>query len=279
MQLNQVLEWFESTPAWKRLSPNSQNVYRILIRQGIESLGPDRDVNTIKAGDADKLYDQLESVKGMHKAVSVCTVLRRVWGVLKRYNHTSFNPFSHMGLSVQTSRKVLWTEEQINTFIRASVEYGLPSLGLLLILCYTFAQRPGDMRKLKWENYDGEYLTFTQEKTGKEMVLYVPEDVRDDLSLVEQVGPFIVTREDTGLPYTDDDYLYHYKNILSIAGLPKELQLRDTRKTAINEVIERGGTDSDLMNIGGHNVRTTLNKYQVTTKKSAKRVASLRFRS
>lgn len=279
MQLNQLLSWYESTPAWAKLSPGSQAVYRTLITQGVQLLGPHSAINTITARQADSLYATLEAKQGTHKAASVCRVLRRVWNVALRYQETTNNPFSKMGIPNSKVRTVLWTEEQINLFISASVEYGLPSLGLLLVLCYTFGQRPGDMRNLKWENYDGEYIYFTQEKTGKDIILAVPESLQEDLQLVERESEYIIVREDTGLPYNKHDYRYHYMNILEKAGLPSKLQMRDARKTAVTELGELGATDSDLQNLGGHDVRTTLNTYQLVTKKAAKRVMQMRFGS
>ena len=39
-------------------------------------------------------------------------------------------------------------------------------MGTLAMLCYDLCQRPGDMRQLTWEQFDGESFDFYQEKTG-----------------------------------------------------------------------------------------------------------------
>lgn len=279
MRLSQLLTWTESRRFWAKLKPGSQQVYRTLLRQGVTLLGEDIDASTVRAEEADSLYDRLESQYGTHKAVSVCVVLRKVWNELVRYEQVSTNPFTHMGLGSVSDRKVIWTKDQIDRFCKASVQYGLPSLGLLLTFCYTFGQRPGDMRQLRWNQYDGEYLYYIQQKTGKQMVSSVPESLREVIDSLDKVGPFIISREDTEQPYTEDDYLWHYKNILKLAGLPNNLQLRDARKTAITEMGELGATDSELQALGGHDTRQTLNTYQKTTKKLADNVSRMRFPS
>lgn len=276
MRLNQLLNWFKSTPAWRRLKPQSQTVYSLLIAQGVALLGPETSIVDIRAENADWLYETLTKSHGIHKATSVCAVLRTVWNVAYRYQKTPHNPFAKMGLGAGNPRTVIWSEEQVNAFVAASVEYGLPSIGLLVVLCYTFGQRPGDIRLLKWSNYDGEYFEFTQQKTGKRVLLAVPDEVKDELSLIPRTSPYIIVREDTNRPYTEDDYLPIFKQVRALAVLPDTLQIRDCRRSATVRMEENGATDADIMNLTGHDRRSTLNHYHTTTRKSAKRAMNLR---
>lgn len=279
MKLNQLLSWYESTRYWRMLSEDTKQNYRILIKQGVTLLGSERYVVDVTAEDADRLYDTLKETVSQHKAVSVCTILRAVWNVMLRYSKAHQNPFTNMRLGVPNQRTIIWTSDQVDQFIDASVDYGLPSIGLLLLMCYTFGQRPGDMRQLQWSAYDGKFLRYKQEKTKKDMISFVPEDIREILSLVDKVGPYIVTREDTGRPFTADDYLPIFKTVRSDAFLPETLQLRDARRSAITAAGANGATDSDLLTLGGHNVRTTLNVYQTVTEEGAEKAMKRRLGS
>ncbi len=277
MQLKQLPMWFGSQIAYHTLSSGSQEQYSILLRQGVEGLGADKDIREIRAPEADALYQALKESGSEHKAIAVCKVCRRVWNVAMRHELTDINPFAAMGLGDTPRRQVLWTEGQLNTFIGAAVAFGLPSLGLLAVLCYTFAQRPGDMRKLKWEDYHDHAIHFTQEKTGKVMVIAVPPHVAYELDEVPKLGPYIVTREDTLRPYTEDDYNKLFRIVRKRALLPDHLQLRDLRRTGITEHAASGATDSELMSVSGHDTRNTLNIYTVINLAMSRAAMEKRF--
>lgn len=277
MLLEQIPEWFYQQRAWTKLKASSQEVYAILLTQGLRGLGTDKEADSITARDADRLYDRLWNEASPHKANAVCSVLRRVWTVLKRHEIVHHNPFERMDLTTTRARRVKWTQEQVDDFIAASISYGLPAIGLLLHLCYVFGQRPGDMRQLKWSNYYDHGLHFTQEKTGKVMDIWVPPDIQDDLALVERIGPYIVTREDTHQPFTQDDYQPIFRKIRKLALLPDFLQLRDARRSATTELEESGATDAEIMSVTGHDRRSTLNVYGVNSQKTSRNALNKRF--
>lgn len=277
MLLQEVPSWFEQQRQWKALKASSREIYGILLQQGLRGLGADREADSITFKDADRLYDRLWNQASPHKANSVCGVLRRVWGVMLRHEIVKSNPFSKMDLSSTRARRVMWSSEQVEEFIAASETYGLPAIGLLLHLCYTFGQRPGDMRQLKWSNYYEHGLHFTQEKTGKVMDIWVPPDIQFDLEQVERIGPYIVTREDTHNPFTSDDYQPIFRKVREIAMLPKFLQLRDARRSATTELEEAGATDAEIQSVTGHDRRSTLNVYGMNTQKTSKNALNKRF--
>ena len=54
-------------------------------------------------------------------------------------------------------------------------------------------QRHGDVVRMRWSDFDGRYISVTQEKTGEHVAVRVHRDLRAALMSVEYRGEFICT--------------------------------------------------------------------------------------
>jgi integrase len=283
-----LVAFYKSTNQYKKLTVNSRKFYDLMINTALSSRIGGSGVNfgnmqakSVSPTHADKLYTLLTDLKSEHRAVHVCKVLRKIWYVGKRHGKIQSNPFERMGLSGLQDRTVLWTPEQVDTFVQKADEMGLASIGTLAMLCYDLCQRPGDMRQLTWAGYDGVSMRFTQEKTDTVMTIPVSPRLMGRLDTIkpdnETSSAHIVIYEGTGRPYDRRLYTRYAAKVRNAAGLPSTLQIRDLRRTGATEMAEAGCTEDELRSVTGHKSRDVLSIYVRPTNKLAASGVSKRF--
>ena len=275
MLIHQLLKVYYASPAYTGLSLSSRATYTARLNNCLH-LFPAKHIDEYTAEDADKLYADLKAEFGVHKAVSVCVIIRRVWNYAVRYRLTITNPFAKMGLDKLDSREQIWTPDNLEAFYNGCKEYKLTSLITLAQLCYYLAQRPGDMRMLKWSDYHDHSIRFVQQKTGRRMVSHVDPELQEYLATLPRNHEYIVVSERTGKPYTKFDYSKLAKQVMEHVGL-HGLQIRDLRRTGVTEAAEAGLSDSELLALNGNTSRSTLNTYQVRTEKLNQSATAKRF--
>ena len=277
MNLLELGGWYEGLPAFRNLSAESQRNYLRFIRKGTTILRGHTEVKGVRAEEADLLFQTIYDESGKHAAVSCCRIMRRVWNLAVRYRHADFNPFAKMDLPGLDVRQVIWTEDEVWSFYNTCNDLGFKSMGVLGMLCYVFSQRPVDMRLLQWANVKGTTLDFTQQKTGTQVRLFIPDFMMDILKSVRREGSYICVFEETGLPYTERDYNKLLHDVKRKAHLRMELQLRDLRKTGFTEMGDSGATDRELMT-AGHLDRGMLDRYVLRSVSQSKSAMNKRFK-
>lgn len=235
---------------------------------------------SVDAEMADKVFETVRSQYSIHRANGVCKILRRIWFTGRRgfLAPNAVNPFAMMGLTETPPRVVLWEPEQVAAFIAKADEEGLSSVGTLALLCYDLCQRPGDMRKITWNQYKDGVFHFTQEKTKADVFIEASPRLLERLKGVAKTedGPIVVC-ETTSKAYNNRLYSKYAAKIRQAAGIPDELQLRDLRRTGATELAEAGCTEDELRSITGHMSRNVLNVYVRPTKKLAASAMNKRF--
>lgn len=287
---------YKATSNWKRLSANSKATYTQLIGSVLNitigtsnvSFG-DTLHHNIAIKQAEALHEQLCRDVSEHRANHVCKVLRRVWFVGFRTGLTRSNPFSKMGLASLPPREVRWEKKHIDIFVKQADKMGLWSIGTLALMCYDLCQRIGDMRQMRWGNYNihGDYFfDFVQEKSRtvrkpQGNLVSVPvmnEQLKERLDSLPRGGKddFIILFERTGRPYTK----WANKTVSEVrkaAGLPSELWISDLRRTGATEAGEAGLTDTEIMALTGHTSREVVSVYVKTTRRTASTAARKRY--
>jgi hypothetical protein len=293
--VNGLIAAYKNTSNWDRLSVNSKNTYQQLIDSVVNtrigrsniSFGQTLHHNiTVKV--VESLHKQLCNDVSEHRANHVCKVLRRVWFVGFRLGLTRSNPFSKMGLATLPSRDVRWEKEHIDIFVAKADEMNLWSIGTLALMCYDLCQRIGDMRQIRWGNYDLQddgFFDFVQEKSRtvrkpQGNLVSVPVEnarLKKRLDSLTRGGKddFIILNERTGRPYTR----WAYKTVAEVrkaAGLPEELKISDLRRTGATEAGEAGLTEDEIMALTGHTSREVVSVYVKKTRRMAATAARKR---
>lgn len=283
-----LIAFYKQTTEWKKLKPNSRRLYDLMIRTASQTRIGQANITfgqmqskSVNPTHADKLYGKIQLSVSSHRAVHMIKVMRKIWFVGKRHGKVQFNPFEKMGLAGLKSRAVLWEPEQVEAFVKQADEMGLWSIGTIAMLCYDLCQRPGDMRQLRWSDFDGQTFTFVQEKTGTEVCVLGSERLVQRLYGVSgRVGTgdtVIALCEATQRPYDRSLYVKYARRVREAAGLPSELQVRDLRRTGATEMAEAGATEDELRSVTGHQSRDVLSIYVRPTKKLAAAGIKKRF--
>ena len=156
---------------------------------------------------------------------------------------------------------------------------GYWSIGTLALLCYDLCQRPGDMRQLKWGDFDGQTFEFRQEKTGTKIeVDGRPTLIARLMKRRNDGGPddCIVRYEATGKPYDNRMYNKIAAKVRHEAMLPSKLTLKCLRHTGATELGEDSATEDQIAAVTGHKSRQMLNIYVKKTKRMAEQAQQKR---
>lgn len=180
-----------------------------------------------------------------------------------------------------------WQHDQVVKFIEtAFTKWEWRNAGVLVYCAYEWAQRPVDIRHLKWDqlDFDREVCKITIEKTGVEIELPMEGQLKE--TLLEQKETFgfqeLVAPHQGGdkawKPYTRATLSLKVQAIRQAAGLPDYLTAQALRRTTIMQMFEGGADISTVKSVTGHKNLTSLNPYVKHTLAAAKTALSQRKR-
>lgn len=212
----------------------------------------------------------LDGIDAKSRQGHCAAVLKAVCEIAWEYEFIDSNPCHRLNIAGSGKRDTLWEIEEIQTFLGVCSS-GPIYLGVVL-LTFT-AQRPNDVLKMRWSQYDGNTIQLRQQKTGK--LVWVPchRDLRAvlDKSKTEANGLTMVSGG-SGRPMTYAAWSKRFREVRNKAGL-EHLQARDLRRTAMVRMAEAGANLVDIAAVSGHDIETTkqiLEHYIPRTAKMAK---------
>lgn len=230
-------------------------------------------VADISRRDLKATYRELRGAFGL----TVANRHMRAWQVLMAFAHDEGlrpdNPALRLRLTRPKIRDVRWMPEHVDLFVKTAYRRGRPSIGLAIWIAYEIAQRPADVRLIRWSRWDGAAFLVRQAKTGKLVRVAVAGALADELNALrpkDGADGCIILTEATGAPYGESYLAHEIAKIRAAADLPAELQMRDLRRTALTEIGEGGGTEDELRAVGGHAERGSLGIYVVPTEAMAR---------
>lgn len=167
----------------------------------------------------------------------------------------------------------IWLQEHVDAFLdRASDE-----IAFALLLALDTGQRQGDLLKLSWAAYDGEYLNLQQSKTGTKVSIPLTarltallQNELENRSKNKMTATTILTRTD-GQPWKQDHFRHEWRRTTKEAGLDN-LTFNDLRGTAVTALADAGCTLPEICSITGHSLKSAesiLSHYLAGTKRQA----------
>jgi len=226
-----------------------------------------------------ELYDTWEaetSTSNANHCARVFSVLMNHMCMLEFITH---NPMARVKKRKATPRSVTWTHDQVMKFLdTAFTKFEWRSIGLIVLMCYEWGQRPVDIRNLEWDNIDLEErkVTITQSKRGSTVELPIPDNLYDmlseqkeDLDFQEYVVPHHRPQDNAYRPMSIQQMTAMLREVKDEAGLPEDLQVGDLRKTAIVQMIESGIDHLAIQSVSGHKSVASLNPYNKFSFKTA----------
>lgn len=204
---------------------------------------------------------QRKSVKAFYRSMSatpakagaVLRVLRLLLAFAVDEGEIERNPAEKMRLKTLPPRRQVWTADQIATFVAAANANGRSSIALAVLLAAGLGQHEGDILVMGWSQYDGATVHLRQRKTGTLIAVPVVAELRHALDTAPRTAATIVVSESSGKPYTEYHFTHTFREIADAAGLPRDLQFRDLRRTTVVRLAEAGSIP-EIAAISGHEI-------------------------
>lgn len=282
--LKYVITHYLHTKHFDTLAPRSKVAYKEWFSKisatkiGAKTLG-DTPLDQFTAKLCSKIYEEWAT----NTSVAQANTLARMFSVLMSYGMSLDlcvrNPMSKVKKGKHTVIQKVWTKEQVSKFLDVAFsKWEYRNIGLMVYMAYEWAQRPVDIKNLKWSNIDfgKKMVTIKQQKRGAEVYLPLYDTLENmllnqqkDWGFQEYVIPNHNTTDGVYRPYTLQGSAYLVNKVLAEAGLPADLTAGILRKTAILEMVEANVDILTIKPVTGHKSLASLNPYMVNTLKAA----------
>ena len=222
-----------------------------------------------------KFHNGLLRKASRSKANKTVKWLRRLLRYAIELDVRENNPADAMDLQANPGRRIRWTVDEIAAVRDAAMAIGHRPLAMAIHLGYDTAQRLGDILALRWDQYDGEGLTFVQAKTGKEVWMPLSTESRAMLADTPRTAVQVIVSERTGRPFASNvAFDRAFRRALAVSGARPELQFRDLRRTAASEILS-GGSRAEP--VTGHQPGSNVLKiYEVPDRDAARAAQAVR---
>lgn len=279
-----LIKAYKATPSFAKLSAKSAKDYLYYLEHWYTTTAGGTallytKMDNLSAPICQRIYDKHaeNSVSFANHSVSVYKLL---FNFAIRLGYITFNPFAKVLRRKETPRRIVWDKDHLKAFMDVAFSrFEARSVGLIAYMAYGYAQRLGDMRNLKWSQYNSDtgVLSLEQSKRRARVSIPTPAGLREMLEQQKAeygwqqfIAPTSFEDGQGGLkPYTLHGLGRAAKQIMIEAKLPTELQLMDMRRTAVTEMIDAGVPLSNIMAMSGHATPQSLVPYMKNTLKSA----------
>tara|TARA_R110001606_G_scaffold348000_1_gene497457 strand:- start:92 stop:976 length:885 start_codon:yes stop_codon:yes gene_type:complete len=293
MKYKDAVDNYFRTRHFASLSASSQRGYEACLTSfGRMSVMGKRiskiNINSINVLICTEMYDTWESETSTSNANHNARVFSVLMNYLVSLDLLNLNPMARVRKRTSTPRSVIWTHDQVMKFLDvAFTKFEWRNIGMIVLMCYEWGQRPVDIRNLKWDDVDldEKFVTITQSKRGAVVELPIPDNIFDMLS--EQKGdwdfqqwvvPYHKAADRSYRPLTVYNMTALLAEVKATAGLPDDLRVGDLRKTAIVQMIESGVDQLAIQSVSGHKSVASLNPYNKFSLKTAKSALDRRQR-
>jgi len=196
------------------------------------------------------------------------------------------NPMSKVKKLKHEPYTPIWKREQVELFLDTSFNrFEWRNIGLLVMMCYEWAQRPTDICHLQWDNLDldNAKVKIKQSKRGavvempiEEPLLTLLREQKKDWGFQKLVVPYHRVSDKAYIPLNPTIFGPILRQVKQECGLPEELKVGHLRKTAITEFVEAGVDSTGIMQVTGHKNLSSLNPYMKHTYEGARTAQSAR---
>jgi integrase len=199
--------------------------------------------------------DQMSS--NPRKADYAWTVLARVLSVAKDRGKITVNPCERGGRLYEGGDRLdkVWSEAQLGLMIEKAPARIVDAL----MLAIWTGQREGDLLRLRWKDYDGQYIRLMQRKTvrlgkvgkAKRVTIPVSPILKAWLDGMPRHGPTILTNT-RGALWTEDGFRSSWHDAVIAAGINEDLTFHDLRGSAVVRLALSGSTVPMIATFTGH---------------------------
>lgn len=240
---------YRKSDEYRELKPASLKIYNRWLKFFEGKFGRFQ-AASVKRHRIMELRDTLKERHGKATVLHAFAVLKLIFGVALDYGYMEVNPAAEPKLSRPKARQAVWAPEQVKAVL-AKAE---PAEALALrILLYT-AQRPSDVVRMTWKQYDGQKITLRQLKTGTLLAVPIHGELKGPLAAenAERKVGLICVRA-SGRKWTARALSAELRKAMAEAKVTG-LQVRDLRRSAVVRLAEAGATIPEIAAITGHSL-------------------------
>jgi integrase len=271
-----LIREYTASPKFLKTRDSTQREYKRMLKKLEDKFGTMPVAALAVPRVIGKFIDYQEEI-GLDKpreADNRLTVLSAVFSYSKRKGRIARNPLEGFERLYAGDRsEIIWTEVEITKFMKdAPVE-----LQRAMILAIHTGHRYGDLVRLRWSDFDGEWISLNQSKTTMRVEVKATVALKTMLKATPKEGPFILARDD-GKPWhtakNDKAMGKQWREHMVACGLYTDdaktrLRFNDLRGTAVTMLAEAGATVPQIASITGHtldSVTRILERYLARTR-------------
>ena len=243
-----------SSNKFLKLKPSSKKTYRRYINQLREKNGP-KDVLATRRSHVLAMHEKYADTprKADHLVQAVAVLFRRAIEL----EWTTYSPTQGIELFGPRNPFEPWPEPLQAAFRDLADPVTLTAYHLGT----GTGQRPGDLVKMEWDHFDGEYMMVTQEKTEERLAVYCPLRLRSYLAALPRSGKFILAKNLTE-HLTYDAIEKRFRAVRDKLETTQRLTMHGWRYTAAVELAEAGCSDAEIQAVTGHKTLEMVQKYR-----------------
>lgn len=178
------------------------------------------------------------------------TVLRLLlnWAIENGYIRKNQASFIRKSATGNRSEKT-WTEAQISDFMKVAS----PEIRRAMLLALYTGQRRGDLLSARWDDIDGDVITFKQGKTGQIVCVPLAPELRNEMASWPRTASTILASK-TGSTWNARYFSRKWLDTTRNAGLV-DIHFHDLRGTVATRLAEAGCSNLQIASITGHSFR------------------------
>lgn len=274
-----LIESYYKSPRFKRLGARTQENYRRHCEAIREKNGP-KNMTGFRRKHAIASRDALQDTwSKANERVAVLSVLCRHAVDLEWIDR---NPVVDIE-KLSGGEYEAWPRAKIEAFERYCIANDARTARTAFELAIGTGQRLGDCIKMKWSDFDGEYMSVVQEKTKAKISVYVPERLRTYLQGLRKEGTYILAKNLTqaiGKRQVQKAVEEVRESIGAMRGADR-LVIHGWRYNAAEELANAGVDIKDIQSVTGHKTLSMAMKYAAgaSQKIASKRAQQARERN
>jgi integrase len=270
--IGQLVSSYKSSHHYRGKSAATKRTYGYAFRIIERQLG-DKPLRSITPRALQVFYLQLRKYPA--KAATAARVMRLLMEFARLSDLIAVNPAIRPGLVYTAPKGLLWSRDDVESFVRTADQLGYFEIGTAVFLNEWLGQRKGDILTLRQDAYRDGRLHKRQNKTGADVVL--PVDVVAKLKArlhaqlnrnrLDNPGSAYLLPGKRGKAMTEQYFDAAFNEIRESAKLG-QLIFKDLRHTAVTRLSEADCTPQQIAAITGHSLKTCMSiidRYNILT--------------
>ena len=254
-----VIAKYLESPQFDSVSLGTQADYRFALTKILRAFG-DAPIDQVRSSHV-QLYIDKRGTESRHRALREKAVLSMIFSWAMARDFCASNPVAAIKTKRLPGRKNVYITDDM---LEAVYQHASPALRDAIDLAYYLGQRPADVLKLTEADIRGGAFDFSQNKTGKPMLIETSGELDVLIKRMnERKAKFSIRRmqllvDESGHPMTMAKLRSRFEAAREAAGINGEqFQFRDLRRKAASDLRDQVGIEAAQALLGHSSVVMT----------------------